>query len=54
MDGTSTTEHDLWMEKITLALRSFRTASLRKAEQAEAQRSFPTARGAHTAHGRSP
>jgi hypothetical protein len=38
MDGTSNTEHDRWMEKITLALRSFRMASQRKADQAEARR----------------
>jgi hypothetical protein len=38
MEGTSNLEHDRWMTKITQALRSFRTASLRKAEQAETPR----------------
>jgi hypothetical protein len=33
MEGTSNVEHDRWMAKITHALRSFRTASLLKAEQ---------------------
>jgi hypothetical protein len=31
----SNLEHDRWMEKITHALRSFRSASQRKADQAE-------------------
>ncbi len=38
MEGTSNVEHDRWMDKITRALRSFRVASLRKAEQAQARR----------------
>jgi hypothetical protein len=36
MDGTSS-EHDLWMAKITNALRSFRMATQRKAEQTQAR-----------------
>lgn len=43
MEGTSNNEHDRWMEKITNALRSFRMASQRKAEQMQAHRG--------TAHG---
>jgi len=38
MEGTSDIEHDRWMTKITLALRGFRNASLRKAEQAQTPR----------------
>jgi len=36
MEGTSS-EHDLWMAKITNALRSFRMATQRKAEQTQAR-----------------
>jgi len=42
MEGTPDIEHDRWMTKITLALRGFRTASLRKAEQAQAPRQTET------------
>jgi len=41
MESTSKTEHDRWMEKITDALRSFQTASQRKAEQMRAHRPDP-------------
>ena len=36
MEGT-TNEHDRWMSKITNALRSFRTATQLKAQQAQAR-----------------
>ena len=35
MEGTDT-DHDRWMDKITNALRSFRQASQRKAEELQA------------------
>jgi hypothetical protein len=38
MDGTSNIDHDRWMEKIALALHSFRMASQLKPEQAQARR----------------
>jgi hypothetical protein len=38
MDGTSNIEHDRWMEKIANALRTFRMASQRKADEAQARR----------------
>jgi hypothetical protein len=38
MEGTTHSEHDQWMDKITQALRSFRAASQRKAEQMQAHR----------------
>jgi len=42
MEGTSNNDHDKWMEKITQALRSFRMASQRKAEQMQAHRAGPS------------
>ena len=38
MEATSKTEHDLWMDKINRALRSFLTAGERKATQAQTPR----------------
>jgi hypothetical protein len=35
MNGTTSIEHDRWMEKIANALRSFRMASQRKADEAQ-------------------
>jgi len=37
MESTSNREHDVWMDKITRALKSFRQASQRKAIEQHGQ-----------------